>query len=171
MGDGTKLPDRERTPEFQAWLDAQHTDSTFARNAIWRQAHCWLDEDGRHIWFAHVCADGEWTETTLVYGRPTGLKGNGHGWCSTTEPDQPLTVAPSVSCDGCGFHAHFDAGNFPPGSLGRRPGGEPIDVEAEIHDAITAALAPRRNDAAFMGRLRDRIREDASILTALAERD
>lgn len=113
------MPTVEAVPEFKAWLDAEPIASEEATRAIWNQAHCWRDPDGQHIWFAHVCMDGAWAESVLVFGRPLGWKGNGGGWCATNEPPAALTVAPSVSCDVCGLHATFENGSFGPGRLGR----------------------------------------------------
>lgn len=101
--------DPERAPEFVDRLRTLPVDDDATNRALLHQATCWLDVDGRHVWFAHVC-NGEWTEAKLVFGRPIGTKRDGGGWCATTT--DPLTVAPSVSCDICGFHNVYAAGSF-----------------------------------------------------------
>jgi len=49
----------------------------------------WLDEDGRHIWFAHDCVDGR--EFTWL---PSTWKADADG----------RYVTPSIMCSDCGFH-------------------------------------------------------------------
>lgn len=101
--------DKARTPEFMERIRTRVVQDAHILDALQFGATCWLDADGRHIWFAHAC-NGEWVETQLVYGRPIGTKGNGGGWCAMQT--NPLTVAPSVHCDGCGFHWNFTNGRF-----------------------------------------------------------
>lgn len=55
-------------------------------------ARFWLDEDGYHVWQAHNCAAGQRLVTMLPW--PT--------WQVVRHGE----IAPSISCDGCGFHQH-----------------------------------------------------------------
>lgn len=59
---------------------------------------CWMDEDGRHVWWRHLCLkDGE--RVTLDWMLPHPHWRNGGG-------DSP-TVSPSIVCmvPGCDFHS------------------------------------------------------------------
>lgn len=59
------------------------------RPGWWLSARCWVDDDGRHIWFAHDCAQ-ERVATMLPW--PTWqVLPNGR-------------IEPSISCETCGFH-------------------------------------------------------------------
>ncbi len=108
-----RLIDPHRTPEFMERLRTRMVQDRPLLNALQWGATCWLDADGAHVWFAHACK-GEWVETKLVYGRPIGTKGNGGGWCATAFDGEGnlKEVAPSITCDDCGFHRSFVEGSF-----------------------------------------------------------
>ena len=54
----------------------------------------WLDNDGRHVWAAHLC-NGVPVVTMLPWP----------AWRSTG-----LRIEPSVSCEACGFHSIMNLG-------------------------------------------------------------
>lgn len=51
---------------------------------------CWIDPDNKHVWWRHICIDGQHTDK-LPW--PGWKAGNG-------------SVTPSIICmrEGCGFH-------------------------------------------------------------------
>lgn len=53
---------------------------------------CWMDEDGRHVWWRHTCVDGE--RTTMLPHMAGGWRAE-NGRCS-----------PSIVCTipGCNYH-------------------------------------------------------------------
>lgn len=84
---------------------------------------CWLDEDGRHVWWQHDCVDKAGTRVQLrwMLPHPHWRKGDG---------DSP-TVTPSIVCEvpGCGFHSSPLIGKPPHDWVPRR-------TRAELDGAI-----------------------------------
>ena len=62
------------------------------RPGYWLNGRCWVDDDGRHVWFAHDCAEGR-VATMLPW--PT--------WQVLADG----RVAPSIDCRACGLHANY----------------------------------------------------------------
>jgi hypothetical protein len=105
-----RIIDPERAPELIERLRSLPMHDAWALNALMQGATCWMDADQRHVWFAHACKETGWVEAKLVFGRPIGTKTNGGGWCAIQA--EPLSVAPSVTCDECGFHKVYVEGSF-----------------------------------------------------------
>jgi hypothetical protein len=82
-----------------------------------RQPNCWLADDGEHFWFDHDCSlvndEGtniqEWA-VSEGFNHATMLPIGPEGW-QIVQKD-PLTVAPSILCGGCGVHGFFRDGEW-----------------------------------------------------------
>lgn len=64
---------------------------TGLRPGFWLTGTAWLDNDGRHIWFAHDCT----TERVATMLPWPVWHSDGHN------------VVPSISCEACGLHANY----------------------------------------------------------------
>lgn len=64
----------------------------------------WIDEDGKHIWFLHQCADGEIHYDMLPWPH----------WQNNKQ--RPAFVTPSIVCtiQGCNFHSIPEITDPPP---------------------------------------------------------
>ena len=83
----------------------------------------WLDEDGRHFWFNHECADvaKEWADKDYPLDEASAThfqEGRNHrmlplgsqGW--TVTQNEPLTISPSILCGNCGVHGWIREGKW-----------------------------------------------------------
>ena len=74
---------------------------------------CWLDEDGKHVWFKHDCLPhlDKWrleNGFTIEHILPMTAE---KGWTVTQK--EPLTLTPSIQClAGCNTHGFFTNGKW-----------------------------------------------------------
>lgn len=96
------------------WMERDYQRTLMNRShPVLARAVVWLDDDGRHVWFAHDCAEGR-VETMLPH--PT--------WIADPVTDD---VRPAIDCRECGTHAYFNLRTDAP-SGGISDASEPSDT-------------------------------------------